>query len=179
MFDIDGLAKQILNENFMNEFSSDNEEVFELRKRPEDNFLSFKNSSENAEYSKILKTLYINPSKTYRIGEVVAILSIKDSLLRYWESKFSKFLKPQKNKGGQRLYKLKDIECLLKIKKLLVVDRLSIEGVKSKLLSKECIISERTDISKEVLLIIKEELESVLTILNKSIDDLSRMECGK
>lgn len=179
MFDIDGLAKQVLNEDFMSEFSSDREEVFEIRQRPDENLLFFKNSSEDKEYSKILKSLYINPTKTYRIGEVVELLAIKDSVLRYWESKFSKFIKPIKNKGGQRLYKLKDIECLLKIKKLLMVDRLSIEGVKSKLLSNEVIIAEKNDVSKEVLFIIKEELEQAVGILNKSIDDLSRIECGK
>ncbi len=68
----------------------------------------------------------------YKIGEVSKITGVESYVLRYWETEFS-FLKPRKNKSGQRVYVKKDLEMILQIKKMLYQDRFTIEGVRKKL----------------------------------------------
>ncbi|MBU4357566.1 MAG: MerR family transcriptional regulator [Thermodesulfovibrionales bacterium] len=68
----------------------------------------------------------------YKIGEVSKIVGVEPYVLRYWETEFS-FLKPRKNKSGQRVYVKKDVELLLAIKKLLYHERYTIEGVRKRL----------------------------------------------
>jgi DNA-binding transcriptional MerR regulator len=63
----------------------------------------------------------------FKIREVVAITGIKPYVLRYWESEFSS-LNPQKSRGGQRIYKRKDIETILEIKKLVYEEGYTIAG---------------------------------------------------
>ena len=70
----------------------------------------------------------------YRIGEVEAITEIPAYVLRYWESEF-KLLRPKKNPAGQRLYRKKDLELVLRIKFLLYEERLTLEGAKKRLRS--------------------------------------------
>ena len=68
----------------------------------------------------------------YKIGEVSRIVGVEPYVLRYWETEFS-FLKPRKNKSGQRVYIKKDVELLLAIKRLLYQERYTIEGVRKRL----------------------------------------------
>jgi DNA-binding transcriptional MerR regulator len=68
----------------------------------------------------------------YRIGEVEAITEVPAYVLRYWESEF-KLLRPKKNPAGQRLYRKKDLELVLRIKTLLYEERLTLEGAKKRL----------------------------------------------
>ncbi len=67
----------------------------------------------------------------YKIGEVSRIAEIEPYVLRYWETEFL-FLKPRKNKAGQRVYVKKDIELILEIKRLLYQERYTIEGVRKR-----------------------------------------------
>ena len=76
---------------------------------------------------------FVIPDKLYyRIGEVEAITEIPAYVLRYWESEF-KLLRPKKNPAGQRLYRKKDLELVLRIKTLLYDERLTLEGAKKRL----------------------------------------------
>jgi DNA-binding transcriptional MerR regulator len=68
----------------------------------------------------------------YKIGEVSKIVGVEPYVLRYWETEFT-FLKPRKNKSGQRVYIKRDVELLLKIKRLLYQERYTIEGVRKRL----------------------------------------------
>ena len=70
----------------------------------------------------------------YRIGEVEAITEVPAYVLRYWESEF-KLLRPKKNPAGQRLYRRRDLELVLRIKSLLYGERLTLEGAKKRLLA--------------------------------------------
>lgn len=73
------------------------------------------------------------PNKLYfRIGEVSDIVGVKPYVLRYWESEFPD-IKPSKSKSGQRLYKRRDVEMLLKIKGLLYDERFTINGARKRL----------------------------------------------
>jgi DNA-binding transcriptional MerR regulator len=75
------------------------------------------------------------PDKLYfRIGEVETIAGVPAYVLRYWESEF-KLLRPKKNPAGQRLYRKRDVELVLRIKSLLYDERLTLEGAKKRLLA--------------------------------------------
>ncbi|HEX2984763.1 MAG TPA: MerR family transcriptional regulator, partial [Ignavibacteriales bacterium] len=54
----------------------------------------------------------------YSISEVSKITDLEQYILRYWETEFDS-LKPSKNRAGNRIYTNKDIQIILKIKKLL------------------------------------------------------------
>ena len=68
----------------------------------------------------------------YRIGEVSERTAIKPYVLRYWESEF-RWMSPAKSRSKQRLYRARDIEIIELIKRLLYVERFTIEGAKKKL----------------------------------------------
>ena len=68
----------------------------------------------------------------YRIGEVSKITGVKAYVLRYWESEF-RWMAPQKSKSKQRLYRRRDIDMILLIKKLLYEQRFTIAGARKKL----------------------------------------------
>ena len=83
--------------------------------------------------SESLKAYLPYPDKLfYKIGEVSKIVGVEPYVLRYWETEFN-FLKPRKNKSGQRVYIKKDVELLLAIKRLLYQERYTIEGVRKRL----------------------------------------------
>ena len=46
----------------------------------------------------------------YTIGEVSTLLSENTSLVRFWSDTFSAFIKPVRNKKGNRLFTAKDVE---------------------------------------------------------------------
>jgi DNA-binding transcriptional MerR regulator len=68
----------------------------------------------------------------YKIGEVSRITGVKPHVLRYWESEF-KEIKPYKSRSLQRLYRKRDIELILRIKRLLYEDMFTISGAKRKI----------------------------------------------
>ena len=68
----------------------------------------------------------------YRIGEVSKITGVKPYVLRYWESEF-RWMAPQKSRSKQRLYRRRDIDMILLIKKLLYEQRYTIAGARKKL----------------------------------------------
>ena len=68
----------------------------------------------------------------YRIGEVSRITGLKPHVLRYWESEF-KVIKPHKGGSLQRLYRRRDLDLILKIKKLLYEEGFTIAGAKKKI----------------------------------------------
>ncbi|MFH0798629.1 MAG: MerR family transcriptional regulator [Pseudomonadota bacterium] len=73
------------------------------------------------------------PNKLYfRIGEVSDLVGVKPYVLRYWESEFPD-IKPTKSKSGQRLYKRRDVEMLVKVKGLLYDERFTINGARKRL----------------------------------------------
>jgi len=68
----------------------------------------------------------------YRIGEVSRITGVKPYVLRYWETEF-KWMVPQKSRSKQRLYRQRDIDTILLIRKLLHEQRYTIAGARKKL----------------------------------------------
>jgi DNA-binding transcriptional MerR regulator len=77
-------------------------------------------------------TVYIPEKLFFKIGEVCDITGIQAHVLRYWESEFPT-LAPQKNRAGQRTYRKRDVEMVLRIKELLYDDQYTIAGAKKRL----------------------------------------------
>ena len=68
----------------------------------------------------------------YSIGEVAALTALKPHVLRYWESQFD-VLSPSKNRGGTRVYRMREIETILLVKHLLYEKCFTIEGARREL----------------------------------------------
>jgi len=68
----------------------------------------------------------------YSIGEVGDLTGLKAHVLRYWETQFD-MIAPTKNRGGNRVYRAKEIETILLVKHLLYEKRFTIEGARQKL----------------------------------------------
>jgi len=70
------------------------------------------------------------PDKLYfRIGEVSQLCDLPAYVLRFWESEFPS-LKPHKGGTGQRLYRRRDVEMVLRIKSLLYDEGYTIPGAR-------------------------------------------------
>ena len=110
----------------------------------------------------------------YRIGEVSRITGLKQHVLRYWESEF-KVIKPHKGGSLQRLYRRKDLDLILKIKKLLYEEGFTIAGAKKKIRDMERLenrqmklrlVEKRSDgKDHELLASIREELKGIRKML--------------
>jgi DNA-binding transcriptional MerR regulator len=65
----------------------------------------------------------------FRIGEVSKLCSLPAYVLRFWETEFPQ-LKPNKSNTGQRLYRRKDVENIVRVKKLLYEEGYTINGAR-------------------------------------------------
>ncbi len=68
----------------------------------------------------------------YSISEAGDLTGLKPHVLRYWESQFS-VLSPNKNSGGNRVYRAHEIETILLIRRLLHEKRFTIAGARKEL----------------------------------------------
>ncbi len=118
----------------------------------------------------------------FRISEVAKLAGVEPYVLRFWESEFT-MLTPEKNQGGWRVYRKKDVERILEIKRLLYEEGFTIEGAKKQLCQRDGDETPDTPASQkdeegalplfsgkeknQVLRLIRTELESILTLLNK------------
>src|SRR5579863_2465765 len=73
------------------------------------------------------------PDRLYfRIGEVASLCHLPAYVLRFWETEFPQ-LKPVKSNTGQRMYRRKDVENVLRIKRLLYEEGFTIAGARQHL----------------------------------------------
>jgi DNA-binding transcriptional MerR regulator len=101
------------------------------------------------------------PEKIYfKIGEVSEIVGVEPYVLRYWETEFD-LLRPAKAPSKHRLYKKRDVELLLDIKRLLYSEGFTIEGARRKL--KETLSEQKY---KTALVKLKKDLESLRKLLS-------------
>ena len=96
----------------------------------------------------------------YTMGEVAQMLGENASAVRYWSNYFEKFIKPQRNAKGNRLYHPEDVETLRQIQYLLKNQGLTLEGARQRL------TEDRRSVDKRVKAIgvlrgIREELVQV------------------
>src|SRR6266849_256811 len=96
------------------------------RRRP----LEIKMSPRTRSNAKSAATDVLIPEKLYfRIGEVSRLCNLPAYVLRFWETEFPQ-LKPVKSSTGQRMYRRKDVENVLRIKQLLYEEGFTIPGAR-------------------------------------------------
>ncbi len=98
----------------------------------------------------------------FRIGEVSQLVGVEAYVLRYWESEF-KALSPKKSSSGQRMFRRKDVELLLRIKQLLYERKFTIEGARKALLEESAAVNvlNSTPIKQEELFPSENPLPSI------------------
>jgi DNA-binding transcriptional MerR regulator len=109
----------------------------------------------------------------YSIGEVSELVNLKQYVLRYWETEFP-MLRPQKNRAGNRKYRKKDIDLVLRIKNLLYNKKYTIAGAREKLrreqkgdIDIETESNVHSNEYKKLLSSIKIELQEILELLSR------------
>lgn len=112
------------------------------------------------------------PDKLYfRIGEVARLCRLPAYVLRFWESEFPQ-LKPAKSSTGQRLYRRKDVENVLGIKRLLYGEGFTIAGARQHLLVEKRVAKKQPALpfahnpSRDGLKRVRHELKEILGILS-------------
>jgi DNA-binding transcriptional MerR regulator len=116
----------------------------------------------------------------YKLNEVCQLTDTQPYVLRFWESEFAQ-LAPTKSRNGQRLYRRKDIDLVLTIKKLLNDEGFTIAGAREKLgmngddgavdapFDPQVQAASRESAAREVT----EELERILKIMDATDERLS------
>ncbi len=73
------------------------------------------------------------PDRLYfKIGDVARICEVETYVLRFWETQFPQ-LKPNKSGTGQRLYRRRDVELALEIKRLVHSEGYTLSGARQAL----------------------------------------------
>jgi DNA-binding transcriptional MerR regulator len=80
----------------------------------------------------MLDDVFIPEKLYFRIGEVSRLTHTKSYVLRYWETEFP-MLRPGKSSTGHRLYRRRDVEIVLEIRRLLYSQGFTIEGARKRL----------------------------------------------
>jgi len=82
------------------------------------------------------------PNKSvFKFEELTPITGVKPYVLRYWETEFPE-IAPLTSDSGQKIYSRKDLEVILKIKKLLFDDKMNIPAVKAHVANEKITIIE-------------------------------------
>lgn len=104
----------------------------------------------------------------YSIGEVASIFDVNTSLIRFWEKEFT-IIQPKKNKKGNRLFTVKDIENFNKIYQLVKLEGYTLDGAKKALKQKDVNTeSNVANLPKEELIERLEQIKSQLIQLKKN-----------
>jgi DNA-binding transcriptional MerR regulator len=117
------------------------------------------------------KNEIVVPDKLYfRIGEVSRLCRLPAYVLRFWETEFPQ-LKPVKSSTGQRMYRRKDVEAVLHIKKLLYEEGFTIAGARQQLRAEVAITKNQAPLpfpthSASDLRRIRHGLQEILTMLS-------------
>jgi len=71
------------------------------------------------------------PDRLYfKIGDVARLCGVESYVLRFWESQFPQ-LKPNKSGTGQRLYRRRDVELAMEIKRLVHAEGYTLSGARA------------------------------------------------
>ncbi len=105
----------------------------------------------------------------YPIGEVRDLTGIESHVLRYWETRFEA-LRPVKNQAGNRVYRPREVELVLLLKRLLYEDKYTIEGARQELARMrrrgELDEARRAVLAPELRSQLKNDLEELMDILS-------------
>lgn len=80
------------------------------------------------------EALVLPDKALFRIGEVANLLGVETHVVRFWQQQFV-HLRPTRSSTGRFLYSRSQVEQLERIRRLLHVERLTIEGARKALRS--------------------------------------------
>ena len=114
------------------------------------------------------------PDKQYfKIGEVSALTNLESYVLRYWETEF-KMIRPVRFGSNQRMYRRKDVEIILEIKKLLYEEGFTIAGARKKLLHHSKEEKKTPPQAVEAEIIGAPGLDPLIREIHRDLTDLAR-----
>jgi len=113
----------------------------------------------------------------FKIGEVAQLVGVRPHVLRYWESEFA-VLRPMKTRGAHRVYRRRDVELAVLLRKLLHEEGLTVSGAKKRLREsgRDRVTSppdpgaQQEVSSRSDLIAIRGELADLLTQLDRVFD---------
>lgn len=131
-----------------------------------------KSTAANSKSSASSRDEILIPDKLYfRIGEVATLCRLPAYVLRFWETEFAQ-LKPVKSSTGQRMYRRRDVESVLRIKQLLYEKGFTISGARQQLRAEIKADKSQSTIpfptrSTAELQHIRQGLREILNVLNR------------
>jgi DNA-binding transcriptional MerR regulator len=105
----------------------------------------------------------------YRLDEVSRIAQIEPKVIERWEKEFP-FLHAGQAGGGQKIFRQKDLEVILRLKELLLKDGLTLAGAKRKIEEEfggKKAEPAHPDHLKKVLYEVREQLQAIASSLEK------------
>ena len=69
----------------------------------------------------------------FKIGEVARLVGVEPYVLRFWESEFKRDIRPERTRSNQRMYRRRDVETFLEIKRLRYDEKLELSGARRRL----------------------------------------------
>ena len=106
----------------------------------------------------------------YTIGEVSEILNENASLVRFWAGKFPDFIKPARNKKGNRLFTARDLANFKVIYYLVKERGMTLEGAAKRMKDNITGEDKRVEVISR-LTSIKEKLLSVSSMLDNNVTE--------
>ena len=118
---------------------------------------------------------------TFKRTEVIKLTKLDGRVLDYWQKEFGIFV-PVVNKIGDQFYSRKDVELILKIKQWMIVEKIEKAKIKEMLKTDQDLLGtfmersngttfsdeEERAVPADKLKIIKDQLQEILTILDKN-----------
>jgi DNA-binding transcriptional MerR regulator len=86
----------------------------------------------NLSHKRVLDSPAIPDRLYFKIGDVARICALEPYVLRFWETQFPQ-LKPNKSGTGQRLYRRREVELALEIKRLVYGEGYTLSGARQAL----------------------------------------------
>ena len=110
---------------------------------------------------------------TYKRREVVQLTKLDGKVLDFWESEFGGFA-PVVNNTGEKFYSRRDVELILKIKRLLFVEKVGKADIKEVIGAdvpsppQSAARTQKEPLGQKNRDLIKSRLKEILTILDKN-----------
>lgn len=105
----------------------------------------------------------------YKLDEVSRLAKLEPKVIESWEKEFP-FIHAGRAAGGQKIFRQKDVDVILRLKELLLTERLTLAGAKRRI---EAEFEGRTtepvhpDRLRKTLFEVKEQLEEIVSSLRK------------
>lgn len=115
----------------------------------------------------------------FKIGEVAKLVGVQPHVLRYWEEEFPS-LRPMKTRGSHRMYRRRDVDLAMLIRRLVHDEGFTIAGARKRLKELDCHRVESAPdpaASREVAL--RAELLGVRDSLVSLLDEIERISAAE